>query len=217
MGKKSLFTPTKYPKDPFDKSTRCRNCEKENADYFFNIDDNWTEWYCLGCLIDNKCIYPHPIYHDLIKCGHCNSNTDSSLFITVVGYSGGGGVSFCKKCSKELINFIENLGGTVESTSGRLDETAYVSKQEIKNWIGTVTTSTNRTRKTIPAALRHEVFKRDNYKCRECGISKDYRPLDVDHIVSVAQGGSDELDNLQLLCRDCNSAKDKRSWVGGEV
>jgi 5-methylcytosine-specific restriction endonuclease McrA len=216
MDKKSLFTPTKYPKDPFHGSYRCRDCEKENADYFFNIDYNWTEWYCLSCLISNQGIYPQPICHDLIKCGHCNSNTDSSLFLTVVGYSGGGGVSFCKKCSKELVDFIENLGGTVESTSGCLDETAYVSKQEIKNWIRTKT-YTNRTRQTIVPALKHECLKNSNYKCDDCGISKDDCPLEVDHIISVAQGGSDELDNLQTLCRDCNAAKDKRSWVGGEI
>ena len=134
---KPLFTPTRYSKEPFliNGNSRCGDCEKENADYFFNIDDDWKVEYCQSCLIGNKGIYPQPIYHDQIKCGHCNSNTDSSLFITVVRFTGGGGASFCKKCSKELVDFIENLGGTLESTDGCIDESAYITKQQIKNWI----------------------------------------------------------------------------------
>jgi hypothetical protein len=53
----------------------------------------------------------------------------------VVQYTGGGGISFCKKCSKELVDFIENLGGTLESTDGCIDESAYITKQQIKNLI----------------------------------------------------------------------------------
>jgi 5-methylcytosine-specific restriction endonuclease McrA len=32
----------------------------------------------------------------------------------------------------------------------------------------------------------------------------------VDHIVPRSQGGTDEDDNLQLLCRSCNSSKGGR-------
>jgi ribosomal protein S16 len=35
------------------------------------------------------------------------------------------------------VDFIENLGGTLESTDGCIDESAYVSTQQIKNWIET--------------------------------------------------------------------------------
>ena len=40
---KPLFTPTRYSKEPFliNGNSRCGDCEKENADYFFNIDDDW--------------------------------------------------------------------------------------------------------------------------------------------------------------------------------
>jgi len=33
------------------------------------------------------------------------------------------------------VDFIENLGGTLESTDGCIDESAYISKEQIKNWI----------------------------------------------------------------------------------
>ena len=65
-----------------------------------------------------------------------------------------------------------------------------------------------RKRTNIPRGLRHEVFKRDGYKCVECGASKeDGATLHVDHKIPVSKGGTDELDNLQTLCSDCNLNK----------
>lgn len=69
-------------------------------------------------------------------------------------------------------------------------------------------------RDSIGNALRHETFKRDNYRCVECGATNKQTRLHVDHIVPVAQGGSDELDNLQTLCEECNLAKSSRKWEG---
>ena len=67
---------------------------------------------------------------------------------------------------------------------------------------------TKRKRTNIPRGLRHEVFKRDGYKCVECGASKeDGATLHVDHKIPVSKGGTDELDNLQTLCSDCNLNK----------
>jgi hypothetical protein len=40
-----------------------------------------------------------------------------------------------------------------------------------------------------------------------CGRSKDELPLEVDHLLAVANGGTDELANLATLCRDCNAGK----------
>lgn len=72
-------------------------------------------------------------------------------------------------------------------------------------------------RNPIESRLRHEVFKRDNYKCKECGKSKDEITLHCDHIIPIAQGGTDELDNLQTLCQACNLAKSNRKWEGGRI
>ena len=69
--------------------------------------------------------------------------------------------------------------------------------------------SKNKRKRThIPKGLRHEVFKRDNYTCVECGATKeDGAKLHIDHIIPVSKGGSDELDNLQTLCAECNLNK----------
>jgi hypothetical protein len=67
-------------------------------------------------------------------------------------------------------------------------------------------------RTPLDSKLRHEVFKRDGYKCKECGATKEEKTLHCDHIISVAQGGNDEMDNLQTLCDDCNLAKSDKCW-----
>ena len=72
-------------------------------------------------------------------------------------------------------------------------------------------------RQPIPRKLRHEVFKRDGYRCRECGASKDETSLEIDHILPVAKGGTNDIDNLQTLCRECNRMKHTDEWVGGET
>jgi len=62
-------------------------------------------------------------------------------------------------------------------------------------------------RRPINKHLRLQVLMRDGSKCRICGRPTGEVSLEVDHIVAVAQGGSDELSNLAALCHDCNAGK----------
>ena len=78
-------------------------------------------------------------------------------------------------------------------------------------------TKTRSKRNPISPALRHEALVRDGYRCLECGASNKETSLEVDHIISVAQGGTDELHNLQTLCITCNRAKDNRTWKAGKT
>jgi 5-methylcytosine-specific restriction enzyme A len=64
----------------------------------------------------------------------------------------------------------------------------------------------------IPLVLRHEVFKRCEYKCVECGRTKQETSLEIDHIMPLSLGGTDELSNLQILCKNCNIGKRNRVW-----
>lgn len=56
----------------------------------------------------------------------------------------------------------------------------------------------------IPDELRWEVWERDNFTCRHCGKRTN---LTCDHIIPVAKGGQTVKDNLQTLCKSCNSKK----------
>lgn len=63
-------------------------------------------------------------------------------------------------------------------------------------------------RKTLSVAARLSVFARNAYRCVSCGSEDN---LSVDHIVPVSKGGTDHPDNLQTLCRSCNSRKGNRT------
>lgn len=45
------------------------------------------------------------------------------------------------------------------------------------------------------------------YFCSDCGRVRSLNDLEVDHIIPVSLGGSDTLDNKQLLCSTCNRKK----------
>lgn len=53
--------------------------------------------------------------------------------------------------------------------------------------------------------ITKEVFARDDYTCKYCGVRGGV--LEVDHVVPFSKGGSDELWNLAAACRKCNRQK----------
>ncbi len=56
----------------------------------------------------------------------------------------------------------------------------------------------------VPAATRNKVFARDGGCCLKCGSIND---LSIDHIVALSNGGDNSVENLQTLCKGCNSSK----------
>src|SRR5262245_652549 len=59
----------------------------------------------------------------------------------------------------------------------------------------------------VPDSLRYQVLRASGGKCALCGISRDERPIDVDHIIPRSRGGKTILENLQALCSKCNRSK----------
>ncbi len=69
-------------------------------------------------------------------------------------------------------------------------------------------------RSPLPAKLRMDVLMRDAYRCRYCGNGPNEGvKLHIDHIVPVAKGGRDALDNLVTACETCNLGKGTRDVV----
>ncbi|MFY4709930.1 HNH endonuclease [Burkholderia glumae] len=62
-------------------------------------------------------------------------------------------------------------------------------------------------RKGISKKTRFEVFKRDGFTCQYCGSHPPEVILEVDHIVPVAEGGANEIDNYITACFPCNRGK----------
>ncbi len=55
--------------------------------------------------------------------------------------------------------------------------------------------------------IRFEVFKRDGFKCVYCGNTPPKVLLEVDHVIPVSKGGTNQIDNLVCSCYDCNRGK----------
>lgn len=62
-------------------------------------------------------------------------------------------------------------------------------------------------RKALSKKTRFEVFKRDGFKCQYCGAHPPAVILEPDHIKPVADGGTNDMDNLVTACFSCNRGK----------
>jgi 5-methylcytosine-specific restriction protein A len=61
--------------------------------------------------------------------------------------------------------------------------------------------------------LKRDVHVRDNWTCCQC--HRVTMNLECDHIVNKAQGGTDDMDNLQSLCQTCHQRKSQRESKQG--
>lgn len=68
--------------------------------------------------------------------------------------------------------------------------------------------SSHNRRKRIPIKRYREtlkkLLKKYNFRCVICETAES---LTIDHIRPVSKGGTDDLNNLQILCKSCNSKK----------
>lgn len=62
-------------------------------------------------------------------------------------------------------------------------------------------------RLSIPINIREVVWKRDKECCVICHSNTN---LELDHIIPISKGGSNTINNLQVLCRTCNRKKSNK-------
>jgi len=65
----------------------------------------------------------------------------------------------------------------------------------------------SRPREPISEAVRHQVWRRDQGRCVDCGSREN---LELDHIIPWSEGGSNTVRNLELRCATCNGTKGDR-------
>lgn len=78
----------------------------------------------------------------------------------------------------------------------------------------------NFDRCSIPSWVKKVVKYRDKGKCVCCGKDlsglldyEDDNSIHFDHIVSLKNGGLNDVTNIQLMCRDCNLKKSSSSYT----
>lgn len=64
--------------------------------------------------------------------------------------------------------------------------------------------------------IKSILLKRDGIKCSICGKTLTYENMCVDHIFPRGLGGDNNLDNLRLLCRECNCKYVNKAFNGLE-
>ena len=60
------------------------------------------------------------------------------------------------------------------------------------------------SRERIPGEIRRFVWNRDAGRCVRCAAEDD---LQFDHVIPVARGGGNGVENIQILCGACNRQK----------
>ena len=139
-------------------------------------------------------------YNQLIKEKQQNilknvSNINSDLLSKVEKY---------KDDNKTVIEFIEN------AILKSLPKEA-LSQEELKE--------INKRRK-ISDTTRYAVLERAGFKCQCCGskpLKNNNVVLHIDHIIPHSLGGSDSIDNLQVLCDKCNLSKQNRFIINHNI
>lgn len=119
---------------------------------------------------------------------------------------------------------VEKQGDLVSLTTGRLTleqrtELLMMCERKLREFLlerGEYFWSSQYEAEPVPLTTRYEVLKRAGKRCELCGVAEgdesyeERLPLHVDHITPRSKGGSNELDNLQVLCRACNLGKGNR-------
>jgi len=57
--------------------------------------------------------------------------------------------------------------------------------------------------------IKDDLIKRDGKKCQRCKFGFPAEKLTIDHKIRLRDGGTNQYNNLQLLCNPCHVFKDK--------
>ena len=66
------------------------------------------------------------------------------------------------------------------------------------------------SRRNLSPAIRMEALVHYGHRCLYCGATPKESRLEVDHVIPVARGGTNDIGNLVVACRECNIGKGKR-------
>lgn len=107
------------------------------------------------------------------------------------------GVLYCKPVCSQIAATIRYARATLRD--GRYERDPEVSRAIDIRIAMALSGGYPTKERTLPSALREEIFTRDKYTCKLCGAVA----TEIDHI----RGSSSDSSNLQALCKPCNMKK----------
>lgn len=72
--------------------------------------------------------------------------------------------------------------------------------------------TTTKSIRNVPESVKKYVAANQYWKCKGCKNLLD-ETYEIDHILALEDNGTNDLDNLQALCRNCHGKKTARNNI----
>jgi 5-methylcytosine-specific restriction enzyme A len=72
--------------------------------------------------------------------------------------------------------------------------------------------TTTKSIRNVPESVKKYVASNQYWKCKGCNNLLD-ETYEIDHILALEDNGTNDLDNLQALCRNCHGKKTARNNI----
>ena len=107
---------------------------------------------------------------------------------------------WCKPCLEKAAGHVARIAGEARE----MRKAMKVNSDELK--------ARRVKSRSLMRTLGPKVKERDNYTCQACG-KRDPDDCTIDHKRPLQFGGTDDMNNLQVFCKSCNSRKNSRPYI----
>jgi hypothetical protein len=108
-----------------------------------------------------------------------------------------------RKITSSLEPFVDFISKTGDNTvSNDMNYNNNLTKQQSR----LLTSGRNSNKRSVSETKKKYIAANQNWKCKHC--SKQLPAwFEVDHVMKLEYGGSNSIENLEALCRDCHGKK----------
>lgn len=102
-----------------------------------------------------------------------------------------------------VLNFSKNYNSNIMSQSANSNQTSYVPQHNINRILNS---GKKNNKRSVSETKKKFVASRQEWKCAKCNKLLPAW-FETDHIIELQNGGTNNVDNLEALCRDCHGYK----------
>lgn len=149
-----------------------------------------------------------------------NNNPSGKNYVITNGCnyaSEDGGITFKFRDAKrfnseaDALRYVDARGGFFDKVYIITEDSSVVNLEEkrqfTKEQLAEIGVSVKTKRITFPPETREFIYKKTDCRCGICGKKVKYKDFTVDHIMPLDRGGTNNVDNLQPTCKQCNTLK----------